>query len=212
MNFSDFYYYVIDFGVIAMVGFFILFAKNFNKFGIAYNLVVYYMFFILIIQITLETTTHLKIKNLFIANVFHVGEFYIISFFYYTLIKNKIIKKCLEFSIVFFTIMFLFQFLTDFSSILKVNTLVIITVSNFIIALQCCYLYEILNETKLFYYITIGGLIYHILSVFMFLGANLFYNKYLEIYNVMFCLLNLCSIIYLFFAYLEWKFNFSKLS
>ena len=72
---------------------FIVFFKSYPKKSIAFKIITVYLFFSLVIQLISEYIASYKGNNLFLFHYFNAFQFILLSFFYYSLTKNKLLKK-----------------------------------------------------------------------------------------------------------------------
>jgi hypothetical protein len=189
---------------------FVLYVKNYNKFGKAYNIFTIYLGFIFLIQLGIKITFSNTVNNFIFANLFGSGAIVILSFLYLALLKSKMSRNIVVTGLIFFIIFTLLGYTQDISTLFKINVLGSFIVSFLPTIYYCLYLYEILNKHKIFYYVSIGGIIYNVSNIFIFLSSNFFLNHYPSLANTTYNLHNCLVIVYLIFVFLEWKINFSE--
>lgn len=185
---------------------FILKLKN-NKYNLTYKIITFNFFFLAVLQISFRLSFNFSFQNWILTNVFLVGQMFIASFFFISLIKTENFKIIIKLLFLIYVIFTLVQYIANFSMIYNINRLGSIIASFFIIIYTLMFLYESLGKKRKFYYICIGGMVYHFSSFTIFLTFTIFYdtNKYLGllIYNSH----TVLAVVFALFALFEWKVN-----
>lgn len=111
--------------------------------------------------------------NLFISHFYFGLQFIILSFFFYSLMKEQIQKRIISALLGLCIIILGIQYAFCPELFFGFNLFEIFITSLPLIIYGTFHLYNILNEKKQFYYITIGLLIYLFGSTVVFLTTNL---------------------------------------
>lgn len=112
-------------------------------------------------------------RNLFLSHFYFIFQFILLSLFYYHLLKENFQKKIIVVSLIMCLSLLFIQYALDWNLFYKFNLLEIFITSLPLITYATFHLYNLLNEKKEFYFITIGLLIYLFGSTVVFLTANL---------------------------------------
>jgi len=187
----------------------ILYTYSFFRKEKANVFFVLYLAFITILQFCMELMYHLRMNNLFFVNIFFVGQMVLLGLFYHSILKLKTQRLFVKLGLGLALLVLAVQFMMDYSQFLKFNLLEIVITSLLVVFFALMYLYNMLTDTRQYYYITIGLIIYLLVSTVLFLVGNLTVGlsddlKYLTWrLNAFFVLTS-----YLFVLY-EWKVSFN---
>jgi hypothetical protein len=210
ISYENFDTSLLDISIVMLFICFGLFTKDFFKSKIGYKIMCCYLAFVFLLQLAFKLTFKFQIENWFLSNVFLIGEFFIISYFYFCITKSNLQLKIIQFSVILFILLIAIQYSIDYTLFFRINPLESLFVSLSITTYCTFYLYEILDQKKLFYYNTIGALIYQCGSVFVFLGANLFLSSYKHVSIYLYNFHTVLAIVYAVFVIIEWRVNFYK--
>lgn len=111
--------------------------------------------------------------NLFVSHFYFGLQFILLSFFFYSLMKEQIQKRIIAALLGFCLLILGIQYALSAELFFRFNLFEIFITSLPLIIYATFHLYNILNEKKQFYYITIGLLIYLFGSTVVFLTTNL---------------------------------------
>jgi hypothetical protein len=160
----------------------------------------------------METLYRLKITNLLLVNVFFIGQFILLGFFFksFFIIKNQ--KKYLLWSLLSGLLLIIIESIYDYGLFFEFNLFEIILTSLLLVSYAIMHLYNQLTTEKVYYYITIGVIIYMLSSTVLFLVGNLT-NDLSDEFKYLSWQLNafLFIVLQLFYIY-EWKVSFYKRS
>ncbi|MCD0472191.1 hypothetical protein [Flavobacterium sp. JAS] len=169
-----------------------------------------YLAFSFVIQISMEVMYHLKMNNLFAVNVFFIGQTILLGLFYNSLLKIKKQKLFVRVSLIACLLTLGVQFLIDSSQFLKFNLFEITLTSLLIVAYALLHLYNMLTESKRYYYISVGIIIYLLGSTVLFLIGNLTPELSMDVKYLTWMLNAFLSLVYQFFILYDWIKSFSK--
>ncbi len=165
----------------------------------------------LVIQLGSYLLAHNGINNLFLSHFYFGLQYVFLSFFFLSILTNDFQKKVVKFMLAFCLILFSIQYTIKPELFFKFNMLEIFVTSILVIIYATFHLYNLLNERKKYYFITIGILIYLFGSTSVFLVGNLsilLSTKY-EFASVWYLNVYLYVIYQLIIMY-EWKVSFYK--
>lgn len=133
-----------------------------------------YSFLMLVVQISSKVLFLLNTNNIFLSHFYFILQFVTLSYFYYILLKNRLQQKVILFFTVIASLALIIEYSVSPKTFFTFNLLEIFITSLPIIVYATFHLYNLLNESKKFYYISLGILIYLFGSTVIFLTGNLF--------------------------------------
>lgn len=158
----------------------------------------------------MEIMYHLGINNLFAVNIFFIGQMILLGLFYNSLTQIKNQKILIKISLVIALLSLLIQCILDPSEFLKFNLFEITLTSLLIVVFALLHFYNMLTESKKFYYVSIGLVFYLLASTVLFLIGNLSSGLSNEIKYLTWMLNAFLVLVYQFFILYEWIKSFSK--
>ena len=204
------YLFFTYFGYLILVINFILYTKGFSRFGEAFKTYTYYLFLLVIVQLAMEILVSFVINNLYLIHVYFIGQLILLGLFYKKLLQNPSQKKIITISMITGLLVLIVQYVLDPGLFFKFNLFEIAVTSLLVVFFALLYLYNMLTETKKYYYITIGLIIYLLASTVLFLVGNLTLGLSKELklitwnLNAFFVVVNQLFILY------EWNVSFKK--
>ncbi|OAB28885.1 hypothetical protein SAMN05444395_102390 [Flavobacterium fryxellicola] len=202
--------------IIAYIGYFILllnlvvFIKTSSNQGKSYKIFILYLGVIFCVQIAGSILAYHKTNNLFLSHLYFVGQFIILSFFFLAVLTNERQKKIVKIGLIFGLAALAIQYSLNPSLLYKFNLFEIFITSFLVIVFATIHLYNMLGEAKLFYYITVGLLIYLFGSTALFLTGNLMGEMSSGVNKIIWILNVILYALYQLFILLEWKKNYYK--
>lgn len=151
----------------------IMLLKGFSANGKPFKIFTLYsiaMFFVQLFSLILVKN---HMQNLFLSHFYFILQLLFLSLFYYHLLKDKFQKKVIIVNSACCLIILSVQYALDWQLFYRFNLLEIFITSLPLIIYATFHLYNLLNQIKEFYYITIGLLIYLFGSTIVFLSSNL---------------------------------------
>lgn len=151
----------------------ILLLKGFSANGKPFKIFALYsiaMFFVQLFSLILVKN---HMQNLFLSHFYFILQLLFLSLFYYHLLKDKFQKKVIIVNSACCLTILSVQYALDWQLFYRFNLLEIFITSLPLIIYAAFHLYNLLNQKKEFYYITIGLLIYLFGSTIVFLSSNL---------------------------------------
>jgi hypothetical protein len=163
-------------------------------------------------QFSMEMLYRLKITNLLLVNVFFIGQFILLGLFFKSLFIVKNQKRYLLWSLLSGLLLIIIESIYNYNLFFEFNLFEIILTSLLLVSYAVMHLYNQLTTEKVYYYITIGVIIYMLSSTVLFLVGNLT-NDLSDEFKYLSWQLNafLFIVLQLFYLY-EWKVSFYKKS
>lgn len=188
----------------------ILYSYSFFRKGKANVFFVCYLTFTFVMQVSMELMYHLKINNLFAVNIFFIGQMIFLGLFYNSLLKIKSQKIFVKSSLSIALLVLATQFTLDSSQFQKFNLFEITLTSLLIVVFALLHFYNMLTETKRYYYVSVGVVFYFLGGSVLFLIGNLSLGLSNDIKYLTWALNAFLIVIYQFFILYEWKVSFSN--
>ncbi|SFD87067.1 hypothetical protein [Flavobacterium phragmitis] len=188
----------------------ILYSFSFFRKGKANVFFVSYLFFSFLMQISMELIYHLGLNNLFLVNVFFLGQMILLGLFYDSLFYIKTQKIFVRTTLVIAVLILAIQFIMDSGQFLKFNLFEITLTSLLIVVFALLHFYNMLTESKKYYYINIGVVFYLLASAVLFLIGNLSSGLSNELKYLSWQLNAFLLIIYYLIIMFEWMKSFAK--
>jgi hypothetical protein len=188
----------------------ILYSFSFFRKEKANVFFVSYLAFSFVMQFSMELMYHLRINNLFAVNIFFIGQFILLGFYYNSLFRVKSQKIFVKISILVALLLLAWQFVMDSSQFLKFNLFEITLTSLLIVVFALLHFYNMLTESKKFYYISFGIILYLLASTVLFLIGNLSLGLSKDLKYLTWMLNAFLSVVFQFFILYEWRVSFYK--
>lgn len=188
----------------------ILYSYSFFRKGEANVFFVSYLAFAFVMQFSMELMYHLRLNNLFVVNIFFIGQMILLGLFYNSLLEIKSQKIFVKTSLAIALLVLVIQFVMDSSEFLKFNLFEITLTSLLIVVFALIHFYNMLTESKKFYYVSIGLVFYLLASTVLFLIGNLSSGLSTEVKYLTWMLNAFLILIYQLFILYEWIKSFSK--
>ncbi|WP_230407980.1 hypothetical protein [Flavobacterium hydrocarbonoxydans] len=161
-------------------------------------------------QFSLEVMYQIGVNNLFAINIFFIGQMILLGLFYNSLLELKSQKLFVKSSVICALLFLGVQFTLDSSQFLKFNLTEITLTSLLVVVFALFHFYNMLTETKRFYYVTIGIVFYLLASTVLFLIGNLSSELDNDVKYLTWMLNAFLAIVFQFFILYEWKVSFSN--
>ena len=190
----------------------ILYTYSFFRKEKANIFFVSYLVFAFLMQFSMELLYHLKVNNLFVVNIFFIGQMILLGLFYNSLFYLKGQKLFLKISLLIVLLFLIVEFVMDSSQFLKFNLFEITLTSLFIVVFALIHFYNMLSETKKYYYVNFGLIFYFMTSTVLFLIGNLSLGLGSDVKYLTWKLNAFLFLVYEFIILYEWKVSFYKKS
>ncbi|MDQ6531868.1 hypothetical protein [Flavobacterium sp. LHD-85] len=158
----------------------------------------------------MEVMYHFRMNNLFLVNIFIIGQMILLGLFYNSIFKLKSQKKFVLISIVAALLILAVQFIIDWNQFLRFNLFEITLTSLLVVIFALIHFYNMLTESKEYYYISIAVVFYLLTSTVLFLIGNLTHNLSKEFKFLSWQLNSILLVMYYGFILYDWKKNLSK--
>jgi len=183
----------------------ILYSFSFFRKEKANGFFVIYLAFAFVMQISMEILYHLHMNNLFLVNVFIIGQTILLGLFYNSIFKLKTQKKFVLISLSIALLILAIQFIMDWNQFLRFNLFEITLTSLLVVVFALIHFYNMLSESKKYYYISISVIFYLLTSTVLFLIGNLTHNLSNEFKFLSWELNALLIVVYYLFILYDWK-------
>jgi len=188
----------------------ILYSYSFFRKEKANVFFVSYLAFSFLMQFSMELMYFMRIKNLFAVNIFFIGQMILLGLFYNSLFHIKSQKILIKISLAIALLSLIIEFILDSSEFLKFNLFEITLTSLIIVVFALIHFYNMLTETKQFYYVSIGVVFYLLTSTVLFLIGNLSSELSNDLKYVTWVFNAFLVLVYQFFILYDWIKSFSK--
>jgi len=158
----------------------------------------------------MELMYFMRIKNLFAVNIFFIGQMILLGLFYNSLFHIKSQKILIKISLAIALLSLIIEFILDSSEFLKFNLFEITLTSLIIVVFALIHFYNMLTETKQFYYVSIGVVFYLLTSTVLFLIGNLSSELSNDLKYVTWVFNAFLVLVYQFFILYDWIKSHSK--
>ncbi len=188
----------------------ILYTYSFFREKKANVFFVSYLAFSFLMQFSMETLYHLRMNNLFLVNIFIIGQMILLGLFYNSIFSVKSQKRFVLISVGVALLILAVQFIMDWNQFLRFNLFEITLTSLLVVIFALIHFYNMLTESKIYYYVSIGVVFYLLASTVLFLIGNLTHNLSDEFKFLSWQLNSVLLVMYYGFILYEWKKSFSK--
>ena len=200
---------VINLGYLILTINTILYLKGFFKNGKAFKIIAVYNAVIFLIQLYTDILYRQSINNLYLSHFYFILQFIILSFFYLEIIKIPIQRQIIKISIPLCLSVLAIQYYINPNLYYKFNYFEIFITSFLLIIYSMFHFYNILNESKKFFYINMGILIYLFSSTIIFISGNLMISLSSNFNNVIWLINGVLYLIYQIFILVEYIKHYS---
>ena len=187
-----------------------LYTYSFFRKGKANVFFVCYLAFAFSMQFFMEVMYFLRMNNLFAINIFFIGQMILLGLFYHSLLPIKSQKIFVKASLFVALSILAVQFIMEPVQFLKFNLFEITLTSLLIVVFALLHLYNLLTESKKFYYVSIGIIFYLLASTVLFLIGNLSSGLSNDVKYLSWMLNAFLILVYQFFILYEWIRSFSR--
>jgi len=183
----------------------VLLVTQFKRYNKALRIFTFYMLVIAVIQLTTRYYSRNGLNNLFLSHFYFVSQFVILSFFYRTILPVVSQKRCVTAGLILcFTILGI-QYYLDPSLFHTFNLLEIFITSFLILIYSLFHFYNILTESRQYYYLNTGIFIYIFGSTVLFMSGDILSTIDRSYGQIIYTLNGLLYIVYQIFIFIEWR-------
>ncbi len=197
--------FIIDTGYFLLGLNLILFLSKINKKRPKSFLI--FTFYLLVIALIQYYSSFLSGKgenNLFLSHVYFISQFVILSFFFLEILESTFQKRVVQISIPLCLFILGIQYYSDYELFYKFNLFEIFITSFLVIIFSMFHFYNILNESKKYYFINAGILLYLFGSTVLFISGNLIATFEISSSEIVWMLNSFLYIVYQIFILVEW--------
>lgn len=177
-------------------------GKKVNGFFMAY------LYFNFLMNVTMYLLMKMHTDNLIIMNLFFVGDMVWMGLFYNSILKNKMQENIVKSGLVIVLLLLLVQIASDSSQLYKFNLFEIAITCLITILFALMHLYNMLTGKKVYYFFTIGLLLYLCSSTILYLVGGLTINLSDSMKLITWNLNVILLVVYYLFIFYEWKTGF----
>lgn len=112
-------------------------------------------------------------NNFFISHFFFTVQLFFLSFFYYGLFEKAILKKFVKYATILLFLISTSQYIINPDAFWQFNLIEIIGVCSMLICFGLMYLYNTMGENKMYFYFSIGMIMYFLCTCIIYLSGNL---------------------------------------
>jgi len=183
----------------------ILYTYSFFREKEANVFFVVYLAFSFVLQCSMEIMYHFRLNNLFLVNIFIIGQMILLGLFYTSLFNLKSQKRFVIISVVVAMVILAIQFIMDWNQFLRFNLFEITLTSLLVVIFSLIHFYNMLTESKRYYYISVGVVFYLLASTVLFLIGNLTHNLSNEFKFLSWQLNSVLIVIYYTLFLYDWR-------
>lgn len=162
------------------------------------------MLVIAIIQLTTRYYSRNGMNNLFLSHFYFIIQFVILSFFYKAILPVTFQKRCIVAGLIICFSVLGIQYYCNPLLFHKLNLLEIFITSFLTLIYALFHFYNILNESKKYYYLNTGIFIYIFGSTVLFLSADILSTIDKSYGRIIYTLNGILYIVYQVFIFIEW--------
>jgi hypothetical protein len=167
-----------------------------------------YLYFSFLMNAVMHLLYMLHKDNLIVMNFFFIGDMVLLGLFYASILKNKTQEKVVKSSVVIVLLLLLVQIMREPDQLFKYNLFEIAITCLATILFALMHMYNMLTGKKVYYFFTIGLLLYLCSSTILYLvgGLTILFSKSMML--ITWILNAILIIIYHLFILYEWKVSF----
>lgn len=188
----------------------IVYSYSFFRKGKANVFFVSYLAFCFAMQFTMELMYHLGMTNLVVVNIFFIGQMILLGIFYNSLTQIKSQKIFIKISLVIALLVLAIQFSMDSREFTKFNLFEITLTNLLTVIFALFHFYNMLTESKSYYYTSIGLVFYLLASTVLYLIGNLSLGLSDDLKYLTWQLNNCLLLCYQFCILYDWIKSFSS--
>lgn len=207
MDLKEVFYLIANLGNIILGINTFLFFKSYRKKTVAFKIITFYLFYVLIIQLRMRYLSSIRIHNLDYTHLYFIGQFVLLSSFFILEFKSKLLSNIIKIYLFIASLSlglcyYLYPELIDKHNMFEVViTSIPLTVYSFIFLVK-----RIDSDNKNFIYLNSGLFVYITCSTLIFIAGDL--KSELKIFIWLFNAS--LYLIYQILVFIEWYKNFRK--
>lgn len=204
------YILIVNIGYAVLLINLILYGLGYSKNDKSFKIFTIYLIGTAVIQVASKVCKQIYNNNLFLSHFYFIGQFIVLYFFFKNLFVLQSQKKIADYVLLVGIVALTIQYALEPQVFFKFSMLEIFITSFLVLILASIHLYNMLTDKKVFYYCTIGILLYLFSSTVLFFVGNLtaFLSK--EYQFLPWTLNAFLVIVYQLFILFEWKISYYK--
>lgn len=140
----------------------------------AYKIFLLYLILVALFETIFWILSHYKKNNLFLSHYYFISQLLLLGLFYYKILRENYQKKIAVLLMIIVPVILILQYIISPKKYYIFNLFEIFATSYSVIVLTLFHLYNLLDQKKEYYYISLGLLLYLISSTTIFLSGNLY--------------------------------------
>ena len=196
--------HITNLGYVLMVINLLLFLVQFRNANKSMRLFTLYLFVIAVVQFGSSYMSRNQMNNLFLSHLYFILQFVLLGFFYLSFLKAPIQRRFVRISMAVCLALLGLQYYRDPMVFWNFNLFEIFLTSFLIVIYALFHFYNILNESRQYYWLNTGIFIYIFVSSVLFLSGNLMSTIAIEYVDLVWTLNAILYVVYQVFIFLEW--------
>lgn len=193
------------FGILLLIVNCLLFIRVAAKQDKAFKIFTIYLMVMVLIQISTAVLQFLSMHNIFLSHFYLILQFILLSLFYLEILPVRFQKRVIKIAIPSCLAVLAVQYYLDATVFFRYNLWEIFITSFLIIIFAMFHFYNLLNEKKTYYYLSIGIFVYLFGSTFIFITGNLLVAMNNDFGHIIWIMNSLLYIVYQVYIFLEYK-------
>lgn len=207
--------HIANLGYVLMIINLLLFLSRIRNANREMRLFTVYLLVIAIIQLSSSYLSRNQMNNLFLSHFYFILQFIGLGTFYLLLLKEHIQIRFVKISMATCLILLGLQYYLDPDVYYNFNLFEIFLTSFLIVIYALFHFYNIMNESRQYYYLNTGIFVYIFVSSVLFLSGNLMSTIAMQYVDIIWTLNGIMYVIFQIFIFLEWwttRLNRNKIS
>lgn len=197
--------YIADLNYLLLLINLVLLISQFKKYNKSMRIFTFYMLVIAVIQLTTRYYSRNGLNNLFISHFYFVLQFVLLSFFYKAILPVISQQRFVVVGLFLCFIILGIQYYLDPSLFYTFNLLEIFITSFLILIYALFHFYNILAESKQYYYLNTGIFIYIFGSTVLFMSGDILSTIAPSYGKIIWTLNGLLYVVYQVYIFIEWR-------
>ena len=197
--------YIADLNYLLLLINLVLLLSQFRKYDKALKIFTLYMLVMIIIQLTTSYYSRNGLNNLFLSHFYFILQFVLLSLFYKAILPVASQKRAVVAGLIICFAILGIQYYLDPSLFYTFNLLEIFITSFLILIYALFHFYNILAESKKYYYLNTGIFIYIFGSTVLFMSGDILTTFAPSYGRIIYILNGLLYIVYQVYIFIEWR-------
>ncbi|MDR6967387.1 hypothetical protein J2X31_001398 [Flavobacterium arsenatis] len=197
--------YIADFNYLLLLINLVLLLSQFKKYNRTMRIFTFYMLVIAVIQLTTRYYSRNGLNNLFLSHFYFILQFVLLSLFYKTILPVISQKRSVVAGLFLCFIILGIQYYLNPSLFYTFNLLEIFITSFLILIYALFHFYNILAESKQYYYLNTGIFIYIFGSTVLFMSGDILSTIEPSYGKIIYTLNGFLYVVYQVYIFIEWR-------